>query len=66
MMVDPSKAPKTVRDFEGVVVVEGGSGEIDKTSNPEISHLTDGLGYFTHREYPVKKIYEPTGQRHWK
>jgi len=66
MMVDPSKAPKTVRDFEGVVVVEGGSGEIDKTSNPEISHLTDGLGYFTHREYPVKKIYEPTGRRHWK
>lgn len=66
MMVDPSKAPKIVKDFEGVTVVEGGSGEIDKTSNPELSHLTDGIGYYTHREYPVKRIYEPSGLKHWK
>lgn len=66
MMVDPSKAPKTVKDFEGVTVVEGGSGELDKTSNPELTHLTDGCGYYTHREYPVKKIYEPSGLKYWK
>lgn len=66
MMVDPSRAPKVVEDFEGTVTVEGGSGEIDKTSDPLLSHLTDGLGYYTHREYPVKRIYEPSGQKYWK
>jgi len=66
MMVDPSAAPKIVKDFEGTVVIEGGSGEIDKTSNPEMSHLTDGIGYYTNREYPVKKTYEPSGRKHWK
>lgn len=66
MMVDPNAAPNMVRDFEGTVLVEGGSGEIDKTSNPEVSHLTDGVGYYTHREYPVKKQYEPSGRKYWK
>jgi hypothetical protein len=65
-MVDPSKAPYTVRDFEGVALIEGGSGEIDKTSNPELTHLTDAYGYRVWREYPVKKEYAPSGQKHWK
>jgi hypothetical protein len=66
LMVDPSKAPKTVKDFEGVTLIEGGSGEIDKKTNPELSHLTDAYGYRTWYEYPVKKQYEPSGTKYWK
>ena len=66
MMVDPSKAPKTVKDFEGVVLLEGGSGEIDKKNNKELTHLTDGLGYRMWELYPVKKQYEASGQRYHK
>jgi hypothetical protein len=65
-MVDPSKAPRTVRDFEGVALIEGGSGEIDKTTNPELTHLTDAYGYRVWREYPVKKTYQKSGATHWK
>jgi len=55
MMVDPIKVPKTVIDLEGVRVVEGGSGEIDK-SDLKLTHLSDGLGYYIVAEYPVKKL----------
>jgi hypothetical protein len=53
MMIDPAKAPWTVRDFEGVTVLEGGSGEIDKKADEKITHLSDGLGYYIAYEYPV-------------
>ena len=65
-MVDPSKAPKTVKDFEGVTLIEGGSGEIDKKTNPELTHLTDAYGYRTWYEHPVKKQYAPSGAKYWK
>ena len=55
LIVDPSKAPKTVKDFEGVQCVEGGSGEIDKKKDTALSHLTDAIGYYIHKEFPVKK-----------
>jgi hypothetical protein len=55
MMVDPVAAPNVVKDFEGVRLLEGGSGEIDKKHDPELTHLTDGLGYYIVKEYPVRK-----------
>jgi hypothetical protein len=57
LYVDPGKAPHVVKDFEGVQCVEGGSGEIDKKKSPELSHLTDAIGYYVHRVYPVRKIH---------
>lgn len=66
MMVDPSRAPHTIKDLEGVVTIEGGTGEIDKSSNPELTHLTDAIGYRVWRKYPVKKRYQPSGQKFWK
>lgn len=66
LMVDPSRAPNVVKDFEEVVVVEGGSGEIDKKGNPDRTHLTDAIGYFVHREYPLKQIFVPSGERYWR
>lgn len=53
LMVDPAKAPNAVRDFEGVRLLEGGSGEIDKKADPRLSHLTDGIGYYVSSEFPV-------------
>ena len=55
MMVDPHFAPHVISDFEGVRLVEGGSGEIDKKATPELTHLTDGLGYYIAEKYPVIK-----------
>lgn len=53
MMVDRSKAPHVVKDFEGVSLLKGGSGEIDKKATPELTHLTDGIGYYIEYRFPV-------------
>jgi hypothetical protein len=56
LFVDPYKARMTAKDFEGVQCVEGGSGEIDKKKNPELTHLTDAIGYYVHKEFPIRII----------
>lgn len=54
MMVDPSRAPNVVRDFEGTALIKGGSFEIDKHSNPSLTHLTDAVGYYVHHRFPAR------------
>jgi hypothetical protein len=66
LIVDPSRAPKTARDFEGVVVVEGGSGELDKRTDPSATHLTDAVGYYVWHEFPIKKRYVQPKNKYWK
>jgi hypothetical protein len=53
MMVDPAKAPNVVKDFEGVTLLKGGSGEIDKKATPVLTHLSDGVGYYIESVFPV-------------
>jgi hypothetical protein len=54
MLVDPMRAPHLVRDFEGTLVKDDGSGEIDKDKDGRRwSHMTDALGYYIHTKYPV-------------
>lgn len=55
LLVDPVAAPHVVRDFEGVQLLEGGSGEIDKAGGERqgLTHLTDAIGYYIHEKYPV-------------
>ena len=60
LMVDPHKCPDVVKDFEGVRVLEGGAGEIDKKSDSSVTHWTDALGYYVEAEFPVRNrvLYE--------
>lgn len=53
LMVDPEKAPHVVKDLEGVILLKGGSGEIDKRATPELSHISDALGYEQFTEFPT-------------
>ena len=64
MVVDYS-CKFTIKDFEGVRVIEGGVGEIDKKRDPKLSHLSDGIGYYIAREYPVIQLAQ-TKQKYWK
>jgi hypothetical protein len=50
LMVDPARAPHVVKDLEGVRTLKGGSGEID----PMLTHISDALGYYVEREFPVR------------
>jgi len=51
LMVDVSKAPRTAADLDGVRLLEGGSGEIDKNYDKTLSHCSDALGYYVFYEY---------------
>jgi hypothetical protein len=53
MKVDPSRAPHVQKDFEGVMLLKGGSGEIDKKATPKLTHWTDGIGYYCDFEFPI-------------
>jgi hypothetical protein len=67
MAIDPHRCPHLVEDFESTVVVEGGSGEIDKNKDPERSHMTDAVGYYINREFPIKREYAKVPDREfWK
>lgn len=53
LYVDPVKAPHVVRDLEGVTLLKGGSGELDKKTDPNLSHISDALGYYVAAEFPI-------------
>lgn len=53
LMVDPAKAPHVVKDFEGVPLVKGGSGEIDKKADEKLTHISDAIGYYIARQFPL-------------
>lgn len=55
LMVDQVKAPHVVTDLEGVRLLEGGSGELDKKHDPDLTHISDSLGYYVNHEFPVVK-----------
>jgi len=57
LYVDPGACPHTVKDLEGVILLEGGSGEIDKKSTPMLTHITDAIGYYAEREFPVRSSH---------
>ena len=53
MVVDP-KCKHLIKDFEQVAVKEG-TREINKTDNPNLTHMSDAIGYFIDYEFPVRK-----------
>jgi len=66
LFVDPQRAPHVVKDLDGVAVLEGGSGEIDKRPGKahDLTHISDALGYFLHYEWGVgnpQRIYRELG-----
>jgi hypothetical protein len=53
MMVDSTKCPYLIRDLEGVRLVEGGDGSIDKRHDEKLTHISDAAGYYVAYEFPV-------------
>ncbi|MEG2005266.1 MAG: terminase family protein, partial [Bilophila sp.] len=55
LLVDPDTAPHVVRDLEGVALLKGGSGEIDKKHDANLTHISDALGYYIAAEFPTQQ-----------
>ena len=43
-------------DFDGTMLLEGGSGEIDKKHDPKRTHMTDAFGYFVEMEHGIRAV----------
>jgi hypothetical protein len=41
------------KDFEGVRVKEGTAGELDKDTDPKLTHISDAIGYREWKKYPI-------------
>jgi len=54
LQVDPHAAPHVVRDLEGVTLLAGGAGEIDKRADASLSHISDAVGYYVATEFPIQ------------
>lgn len=52
MAIDGVRCPNVVRDLEGVAATD--DGDVDKPSGTELTHISDGLGYYVERRYPCK------------
>jgi hypothetical protein len=55
LMIDPIRAPHVVTDLEGVRLLSGGAGEIDKRADSDLSHISDALGYYISKRWPIVK-----------
>lgn len=44
-----------IKDLEGVVLVEGGDGSIDKDKDRKLTHISDAIGYYVEYEWPVSQ-----------
>lgn len=63
LVIDNSKAPHVAKDLDGVAVIEGSAGEIDKKGDPNLSHISDALGYYIAYKWPIEaRILRPTGK----
>jgi len=55
----------TIKDFEGVRLKDDGSGAIDKTKDVKLSHLSDAIGYYINKEFPIIKV-QSLGEKYFK
>jgi len=63
LVVDGRKAAHVADDLDGVPLLEGGTGEIDKDKDKTLTHISDALGYYVQYVFPVDElILKPTGR----
>ena len=55
LMVDKKHALHVMKDLDGVTLLEGSAGEIDKKSAPMLTHISDALGYYIAAEFGFNK-----------
>lgn len=54
MLVDTDKCPHLATDLEGVTLLKGSAGEIDKKADPQLTHISDGVGYYLTHRWPIQ------------
>jgi hypothetical protein len=58
MRIDPT-CTRLIADLEQVIFKP--NGELDQTSTPLLTHISDAFGYWVHSQWPVQKHLVTTG-----
>ena len=56
LFIHPKRCPRLVTDLQRVVWKQGGSFILDQTTNPELTHMSDAVGYVVHA---LSKLWQP-------
>lgn len=59
MLVSPT-CKRMIKDFEGVAILEGTAGDIDKKSDLALTHISDAIGYYTVAKFPLRRVKTKT------
>lgn len=51
---DPVNCAHLIEDLDSVTLIEGGSGELDKDSDKEKTHISDAFGYYIAECFPIQ------------
>lgn len=68
LMVDARYAPHVIKDLEGVALLKGGSGEIDKKGSPDLTHMCFSPGTLVSTEngvFPIELMPEKGNVLTW-
>ncbi len=63
-LLNPERTKHLQMDLEGVVTKEDGSGELDKKIYPELTHISDALGYLIEKDHPVAGAHRTVTQEY--
>jgi len=55
-LLDEKHCKNLIKDLEGVRVIEGSAGQLDK-SDIKLTHISDAVGYYIHYEFPVFRYF---------
>ena len=52
-LIDPKNCKYLIEDLDGVIVLEGGAGEIDKDHDEMLTHISDAVGYYFAEKFSI-------------
>ena len=52
-LLDEKKCPRLINDLESVGLTDDGKGKLDKPKGDPLTHISDGVGYYVVREFPI-------------
>lgn len=56
LFVHKKCASHLAKDLRNVKVIEGGAGQLDKKSDPELTHISDAAGYYIAYRFPISEV----------
>lgn len=53
MLMDRERCPRLIKDLDGVRILKGSAGELDKKFDRDLTHISDAIGYKIAKCFPV-------------